>query len=347
MPESSNRPRRPSGRRPSARRAFTLAELILASVIGTLVLGSITASIRSVANARNMSQDRLSAYMRADAALAMMRREIATVIRSDDLFDTRVLVLDGGPDQRPLDEILVFNNDLTTSRADNRFESDGQEWETHLRVEDDDQGSALWRRRDAVPDEYPLGGGLAEPMIEGILSLSILCWDGEQWWDDWDSDLRGMPWAIRVEIVATGADRLEDEVEATRAVLRTTVAIDRVAPPRDIYEALEEELDAIEAAEAAENGAAGGLDPGGAGLGLGGDPGDDGAFGGPGGGGRPGRPGGAGGPGGGDGTGAGGGAGGGGGGGPRPPRPGGGTGTGNTGLGNQSGGSATSPGGSS
>ncbi|MHC4810279.1 MAG: prepilin-type N-terminal cleavage/methylation domain-containing protein, partial [Planctomycetota bacterium] len=320
------RPHRRRHRRP--RRGFTLLELMVAAMIGAMVLGSLSVGIGRIADARNRSKARLDAFMRADAALAALRREVATIIRSDDLFDTRLLLLDGGTDETPRDEVLLFTTRLKVSRADNRFESDGQEWETAFRVEEDDLGPALWIRRDAVPDEFSQGGGIAEPTVEGILSIAVSCWDGFQWFDEWDSDRRGLPKAVRLEVTASGHRRDEDPYDAPIAALRTTVAIDRLAPPRDIYEQIEIELDEQEAAERA---AAGGV--GGGGLGAEGDGGVGGVGGGAVPGGRPGG-GGAGG-----GLGGGGGAGGGGGGdrpgGGRPPvRPGGGgTGTGSGGGG--------------
>lgn len=329
------RPHRRRHRRP--RRGFTLLELMVAAMIGAMVLGSLSVGIGRIADARNRSKARLDAFMRADAALAALRREVATIIRSDDLFDTRLLLLDGGTDETPRDEVLLFTTRLKVSRADNRFESDGQEWETAFRVEEDDLGPALWIRRDAVPDEFSQGGGIAEPTVEGILSIAVSCWDGFQWFDEWDSDRRGLPKAVRLEVTASGHRRDEDPYDAPIAALRTTVAIDRLAPPRDIYEQIEIELDEQEAAERA---AAGGV--GGGGLGAEGDGGVGGVGGGAVPGGRPGG-GGAGG-----GLGGGGGAGGGGGGdrpgGGRPPvRPGGG-GTG-TGSGGGGGGTGTGSGG--
>jgi prepilin-type N-terminal cleavage/methylation domain-containing protein len=322
------RPRR-SARRRGPRRGFTLLELIVASMIGAMVLGSLSVGIGRIADARNQAKARLDAYMRADAALAQIRREIVTVIRSDDLFDTRVLLYDGGDEEVPRDEMLVFNTRLKVSRADNRFESDGQEWETAFRVEEDDLGPALWFRRDAVPDEFSEGGGIVEPAVEGIVGVSLLAWDGFEWADEWDSDRRGLPLAVRVEVIASGHRRNENPFDAPLVTLRTSVAIDRVAPPRDIYEQIEIELDEQEAAEAEANGEGGG-GPG-AGLGAGPDDfsipgaggngaGGAGGVGGPAGGGnaRPGGPGGGGRPGGGP-TGPGSG---------RPPGGGGGDGTG-------------------
>lgn len=338
-PAARTHRRRPRG----PRRGFTLLELMVAAMIGAMVLGSLSVGIGRIADARNRSKARLDAFMRADAALAALRREVATIIRSDDLFDTRLLLLDGGTDETPRDEVLLFTTRLKVSRADNRFESDGQEWETAFRVEEDDLGPALWIRRDAVPDEFSQGGGIAEPTVEGVLSIAVSCWDGFQWFDEWDSDRRGLPKAVRLEVTASGHRRNEDPYDAPIAALRTTVAIDRLAPPRDIYEQIEIELDEQEAAEQA---AAGGV--GGSGLGAEGDGGFGGAGGGVGGvgggavpGGRPG------------GGGAGGGIGGGGGagggerpGGGRPPvRPGGGGGTGTGSGGGGGGGTGTGSGG--
>ncbi len=304
----ANRPSPPDRRRPRRpRRGFTLLELMVAAMIGAMVLGSLSVGIGRIAEARNRSKARLDAFMRADAALAALRREVATIIRSDDLFDTRLLLLDGGTDETPRDEVLLFTTRLKVSRADNRFESDGQEWETAFRVEEDDLGPALWIRRDAVPDEFSQGGGIAEPTVEGILSIAVSCWDGFQWFDEWDSDRRGLPKAVRLEVTASGHRRDEDPYDAPIAALRTTVAIDRLAPPRDIYEQIEIELDEQEAAERAAAGGGGGV---GGGLGTEGDGGLGGAGGGIGGAGGGGRP-----VGGGGGGGEGGGIGGGGGGG--------------------------------
>ncbi|MFK7961342.1 MAG: type II secretion system protein J [Phycisphaerales bacterium] len=265
------------GRRPAGRRAFTLAELILAGVIGAMVVGTIGVSVGQMGRARNISKARLEAFLRADTALAAVRRDVATIIRADDLFYSRLLLVDGGTDEVPSDELLVYSSRLAVSRADNRFESDGQEWEIQYRIEDDDLGPALWVRRDAVVDEWDLGGGMAEPVVDGIVAMNILAWDGEEWFESWDSDRQGLPWAVRIEVTSVGPSARGDDRDPPQAMLRTTVAIDRVAPPRDIFDAIEEELDEIEAAEAA---AAGG---GAAGGGLGASDDGSGGFGGAGG----------------------------------------------------------------
>lgn len=354
--------------RPRRRRGFTMIEVLLAGMIIVMIAGSVTITIAQLGRARNDTKRRLDAYLRADSALAAIRRDVASVVRSDDLFYSRLLILDGSTDVADDDQLLVFSTRLRPIRNTDAYTGEGQEYETQYRIEWDEQGPALHVRRDVMPDEYPLGGGTVLPMVESVVELSFEAYDGYDWYQVWDSDVSGLPRAVRIMVTASGHRPDESWDEAPLAVLRTVVPIDRVAPPRDIYVAEEEQLDEEEAALAAENGenAGGALgsdsggaegDPNGGSLGGGGAAGGGiGGPGGAGGAGGPGRDGGGGGAGGGDP--GGGGAGGGGGGGPgrggsggqggtgttggpsRPPgQSGGGQGTGGGGQGTGSGGS--------
>ena len=68
-------PAGPTRRRPRRPRpGFTLLELMVAAMIGAMVLGSLSVGIGRIAEARNRSKARLDAFMRADAALAALRR---------------------------------------------------------------------------------------------------------------------------------------------------------------------------------------------------------------------------------------------------------------------------------
>ncbi len=95
------------------RRAFTMIEVIVASMITVMVLGSMTTSISQLGRAKNTVKRRLDAHIRADAALVIVRRDIASIIRSDDLFFTRFLLYDDAietPDGTyHRDELLIFN----------------------------------------------------------------------------------------------------------------------------------------------------------------------------------------------------------------------------------------------
>jgi hypothetical protein len=220
--------------RRAGRRAFTLVELMVAGVMAAFVLGAVSLCLAQLSDAKTSSRISLEAHLRADAALSALQRNIASILRDEDLFFTRLLLLDGSTNT-PLghldqDEILIFNTQLRAIR-DLDFMGDGMEFETHFRIETDSLGPALWQRRDAVPDEYPRGGGVATPLAAGVLALSIEAYDGDLWNDEWDSDYDGLPLAIRVTIVASGHHDEDDVYAAPLATVRTVIAIDRVLPP--------------------------------------------------------------------------------------------------------------------
>ena len=60
------------------------------------------------------------------------------------------------------------------------FNGEGMEYETQYRIEEDDAGPALWVRHDAMPDEYPLGGGVVSPAVEGIVAMMIEAYDAKK-----------------------------------------------------------------------------------------------------------------------------------------------------------------------
>jgi hypothetical protein len=256
------------------RPGFTLAELVVAGVIVAFVWGAVTLSLRQLTTARGLTRTQLEAYLRADAALAHLRRDLCSVLRSDDLFWTRLLLTDGGfrtvEGFVDRDEILVFNSRLRPVRRID-YIGEGTEYETQYRIEEDDLGPVLWQRRDPVPDEYPDGGGVATPLVEGVLALSIQAYDGVQWHDNWDSDIDGLPWALRVMVSASGQRPGRDAFESPRAVLRTVIPIDRVPLPADEEEeeeAQEQETSDLEAtggdtgASGGDSGESGGAVPG-------------------------------------------------------------------------------------
>ena len=242
----------------SVRRGFTLIELLVAGIIGALLLGSISMTLANLGRSKASSSERLKAYLRADTALNTVRRDIASIIRADDLFYTRLLLsdskvkLDGEEIDR--DELLIFTNRLKPLR-DISYKGEGIEYETQFRIQEDEYGPVLWTRRDAFPDQYPAGGGMVQPMVEGIVGLSIEAYNGDDWLSEWDSDEDGLPLAVRVTVTARGSDDWEDFDDAPNAVLRTVVSIDRILLPKDRF--LEEEallLEELEAERAEQQG---------------------------------------------------------------------------------------------
>ena len=218
------------------RRAFTIVELVVAIAVSAIVIVTVSSALSRISRTRDVARTRLEAVTRANAALDAVRRDLVSVVRDGDLFYTRVLIFDGTTytpyGQMGRDEVLVFNNRLRPMRRD-AYTSEGGEYESQYRIEDDRDGSVLWLRRDAVPDENSEGGGRAIPSVEGVVGIEVEAYDGEAWYPDWDSDVFGLPWALRVTITATGesADNPSSEPLRSLITLRTQIPIDRIIPP--------------------------------------------------------------------------------------------------------------------
>jgi hypothetical protein len=219
--------------------------MMIAGLLTAMLLGSVSMTLSRLSRAKMTSKERLDAHMRADAALREVRRDIVSIIRTDDLFFTRFVLTDVVVNS-PIgdlnrDELMMFTNHLRPSRSLD-YNGEGMEYETHYRVHDEGPSSMLWRRRDAMPDEYEDAGGVATPLVENIIELEVQAYDGYEWLDEWDSDYDGIPHAVRVAVVASGARPGDLYEDATLVALRTVVAIDRVLPPSDLFRLTEEEL---------------------------------------------------------------------------------------------------------
>ncbi len=245
-------------------RGFTLVELIIAGIIAVIVVATLGTSLSQLARARETCKVRLSAHLRANAALDRVRREIQEVIRSDDLVNTRLLITDRKADtpagELERDDFLAYITKLSPVR-EKTYEGDGLEHEIQMRVEEDESDSTLWVRSDAVPDSNELGGGHADPVMEGIIGINFEAYDGTSWYDNWDSDINGLPWAVRVTVSAGGDASGQDLYEHTGDLmsLRTIVPIDRVVPPYE--EPLPEEGDPGAALSSDPSSADGGAAP--------------------------------------------------------------------------------------
>ncbi len=237
-------------------RGFTLIEVMVASLITAMLIGSASMSLSQLTRAKSICKERFNAFLRADAALNTLRRDVASVIRSDDLFFTRLLLSDHSASspvgEIDRDEILLFVTRLRPVRDIDNFNGEGIEYETQYRIEEDEIGPVLWQRRDAFPDEHPAGGGVAVPLVEGVVGLRIQAYDGDRWYDEWDSDVSGLPLAVSITVFADGRANEDDVAGRDPVSLRTVIAMDRVLPPRDIFEAEELALRELEASDEGE-----------------------------------------------------------------------------------------------
>ena len=219
-----------------AHRGFTLIELVVAGTVAALVLGAVTFSLSQLGRTRRIATERAEAFQRATTALERLRRDIAATIRSEDLFVTRFLLSTDEPGLRTRNnvrsDLLVFSESLRSIEPI-EYQGEGREYETHFRIEDDDLGSALWCRRDPVPDRTPDGGGVAEPVADGVVGMLVeASANGSAWRDEWDSDVDGIPERVRISVKAVGTPVGADpDRDATEVTLTTMVAIDRVVQP--------------------------------------------------------------------------------------------------------------------
>ena len=246
------------------KRGFTIIELVVAIMIAAIISGAVATSISQLGKARNISRIRMTASRRASDALENIRRDVQSTVRSDDLFDTRLRL---APEvaRSPIgevdrDQMLLFATRLRPIRSI-EYSGEGNEYETQYRIEEDRDGPALWRRRDAVPDEFEDAGGIAEPIGDGVIGVRFEAFDGESWVQVWDSDVNGLPISIRATVTASGARPGEDAFLDARSlsVMRTEIPIDRVIKPKldaATLAAIAEEEAAAQAA--AGGGAAGG-----------------------------------------------------------------------------------------
>jgi len=257
--------------RRGAPRGFTIAELLVALLVAAIVLVTISTSLNRIGYGRELSHARLAANQRAVDALEAIRRDLNSALRHEDLFLTRLAIAEGtalnsaGAIERG--ELLLFTTRLNPVR-EVVYSGEGIEYETQYRVVDDAAGSALWRRRDPVPDDAPEGGGLAEPIADNVIGVAFEAYDGENWWSSWDSDDDGLPMAVRATVYASGVGPDQDPAASPELIvaLRTIVAIDRVPPPRDeeAERLAQEAMAAAAGGSGGEVGASGGGAAGGA-----------------------------------------------------------------------------------
>ncbi len=214
---------------------MTLVELLVAVIITVIIAASATLAISRMLDAGKASRIRERLRAKAELAAERIATDLAGVVRDGDLYHVRILVVDGTAGGATADELLLFARSPTPARAGGRAEGGAYEIQYRLaglvegvggrpRWRPGDGPGVLWRRIDPVPDDAPDGGGVVQPIVEGLVALSIEAFDGEAWRSTWDSDLEGVPHAVRVVLTAQDAG-------GRTAVTRRAVAMDRVPLP--------------------------------------------------------------------------------------------------------------------
>ncbi len=208
------------------RRAFTLVEVVVASVVCAMIAAATATAIGQIARVKEKSLARRQAGARADGAAARIAMDALSAVRHHDLRFAKVQVMDGGAGN---DELVVLTRSLRRVRgADTAPE--GGVYEAQYRIGPggpDGAAPTLWRRVDPAFDPALDGGGVAEPAVVGVRSLSVQASDGEAWFDAWDSDTDGLPHGLRVTV-----EGVSDDGSVT-AVARRVIALDQVPVPTE------------------------------------------------------------------------------------------------------------------
>lgn len=215
------------------RRGFTLAELLLAGVLLAILGGGTTVVLSQMTRTREASGSRELAFSRADAAVTRMALDALNVIRDTDLRFTRVRITEGGDRDNPRSELLLLMRSLRPLRGLEDV-PEGSDYEVQYRLGfTHDAPEMLWRRVDVAMDRVQDGGGVASPVVDGIVSLKVEACDGEVWWPQWDSDTDGLPHGLRITIVA------RDDAQRRFVTARRVIAIDRVPLPVEVSQQVE------------------------------------------------------------------------------------------------------------
>ncbi len=213
-------------------RGLTLVELMVASIVMVILAGATGVALQQTVSSRNRSKDRQEAAARVYAVAQLVARDVANLVRDQELAASMVRVEDGdlAGTSYDRDELLLFVRSQRAVRAGLVVEGgaaqEGGVYEVQYRLvaEDGDVGT-VWRRRDPVPDEYFDGGGVAVPVATGITSLSFEVFDGQSWLEDWESDEDGVPFAVRVTCRGVVGETL------ATTFAQVVVGLDRVPKP--------------------------------------------------------------------------------------------------------------------
>ncbi len=184
-------------RRSGRQYGFTLVELLVALLVTVMVVGSAAAILRTVAQAREVTENRLHSEQAATQALRTITTALRNAYRSvsdqDALFDGGVDASDPVPRSR-----VRFRTVERRIIRPGQPESDVHEVEFFLR----DCGSswALMRRSDPTRNLPPDRGGVVEPLALDILGLDLQYLDSGQWLDRWQES-QSWPAAVSVRLI--------------------------------------------------------------------------------------------------------------------------------------------------
>lgn len=216
----------PTTKSRAGRPGFTLIETLAAAGVLVLITALVASSVSRLGDAREASRAQARAWASADRAAQIVQRAVMQAVRRQDLSQTRLVIRDGGRGENARDTIYVLSRSLEPVRpvSEPALESEGGEFEVGFRVQQDLDGSSLWRRRDMAFDEYQDSGGVATEVARDVVGFSITAGDAQGVWASWDSDQTGLPHMVTIEVHTQTPDG------RGTAVARRIASLPRVHP---------------------------------------------------------------------------------------------------------------------
>lgn len=208
-------------------RGFTLVEVLASLVVTALIVATIAGSTRTIARARERTQERVlrdqSARRALDAVVGALRQ-----VRRDRVEDKPTVIgTPGRPGEGDRIDMLVVNDSIIREDA---AESDQQEVGFMLVTREGQMLPSLVRRRDHALDEHVNDGGIATVVAEGIVDLHFEYMTDNRWEQSWpETEPRGLQ-AVRVRIAAMSPPREGARPSEETTVLSTVVAVQ--VPPK-------------------------------------------------------------------------------------------------------------------
>lgn len=181
------------------RNGFTLVEVLVATSIGAFVALVAIASLRSTSQANALVQDGSDRAIELRFAARRLAMDLANIVRDTDpnCFKLEVGVEDSGFGSQ---SYLIF---WTISHEKVRAgQPEGDVHEVGYFLTSRDGRTVLCRRQWPHPNrdvEQP--GGVVTVLTDQVALMKVLCYDGQQWHEQWLDTAQELPHLIEVTLV--------------------------------------------------------------------------------------------------------------------------------------------------
>ena len=175
---------------------FTLIEILLASIIGVFIAVSATAALRSAAISREKINQSLSGSAEIRLAATLLREDLGNLHRSGNVEETKFVGQLQEQDRTGSSSRLVFYASNRVSARDEKAE--GEIYEIEYYLHRDEGKSMLMRRLWPNPHKDDSPAGILTVAAEHIVSFDVMCFDGEQWVNEWPEEMGRTPQLISV-----------------------------------------------------------------------------------------------------------------------------------------------------